>query len=214
MSLFFESGVPRAGGRTKWSSLLFETKHPTILDSNIQLYTEKCHEICTLFGVEYIRNYIQQRCRILIIRAFLKCLVFKCFDCRRIRAQGLQPVMTELPGIHFQDTQSPVIFTNVGVDYLDPFVVVNRDAEMKTYISLFICLVTRAIHLEVAEDLSTNKSYNNPTLHRSTRATTSVLVRQRIRLPGSKGAYQTKTTVVGQRLHQISATELACRMEA
>ena len=58
---------------------------------------------------------------------------------------------------HFQETQSPVIFTNVGVDNLGPFAVVHRDAEVKTYLCLFTCVVTRAIHLEVAEDLSTDK---------------------------------------------------------
>ncbi|XP_075262581.1 uncharacterized protein LOC142354213 [Convolutriloba macropyga] len=65
--------------------------------------------------------------------------------------------MADLPDIRFQETRSPVIFTNVGVDYLGPFAVVHRDAEVKTYICLFTCLVTRAIHLEVAEDLSADK---------------------------------------------------------
>ena len=100
---------------------------------------------------------MQQRCHILGIRAFLRSLAFKVFDCRRFRAQGLQPPMADLPDIRFQETQSPVIFTNVGVDYLGPFAVVHRDAEVKTYIYLFSCLVTRAIHQEVADDLSTEK---------------------------------------------------------
>ena len=100
---------------------------------------------------------MQQRCHILGIRLFLRSLAFKCFDCRRFRAQGLQPPMTDLPDIRFQETQSPVIFTNVCVDYLGPFAVVHQDAEVKTYICLFTCLVTRAIHLEVAENLSTDK---------------------------------------------------------
>ena len=105
----------------------------------------------------WTRNYIQQRCHILEIRAFLRSLAFKCFDCRHFRAQGLQPPMADLPDIRFQETQSPVIFTNVGLDYLGPFAVVHRDSEVKTYICLFTCFVTRAIHLEVAEDLSTDK---------------------------------------------------------
>ena len=33
----------------------------------------------------------------------------------------------------------------------------HRDKEVKTYICLFTCLVTRAIHLEIAEDFSTDK---------------------------------------------------------
>ena len=65
--------------------------------------------------------------------------------------------MADLPDIRFQDTQSPVIFTNVGVDYLGPFAIVHRVTGVKTYICLFTCLVKRAIHLEVAEDLSTDK---------------------------------------------------------
>ena len=160
LSPFFESGLLRVGGRTKGSSLPFDAKHPIILDSKehcIQLYLQKCHEICMHIGVEYTRNYIQQRCHILGIRLFLRNLAFKCFDCRRFRAQGLQPPTADLPDIRFQETQSPVIFTNVGVDYLGPFAVVYRDAEVKTYICLFTCLVIRAIHLEVAEDLSTDK---------------------------------------------------------
>ena len=117
----------------------------------------KCHETSMRIGVEYTRNYLQQRCHILGIRIFLRSLAFEYFDCRRFRAQGLQPPMADLPDIRFQETQSPVIFTNVGVDYLGPFAVVHQDAEVKTYICLFTCLVTRAIHLEVAEDLSTDK---------------------------------------------------------
>ena len=160
LSPFFESGLLRVGGRTKRSLLPFDAKHPIILDSkehSIQLYIQKCHEICMHIGVEYTRNYIQQRCHILGIRLFLRSLAFKCFDCRRFRAQGLQPPMADLPDIRFQETQSPVVFTNVGVDYLGPFAVVHRVTEVKTYICLFTCLVTRAIHLEVAEDLSTDK---------------------------------------------------------
>ena len=160
LSPFFESGLLRVGGRTKRSLLPFDAKHPIILDSNehsIQLYIQKCHGICMHIGVEYTRNYIQQRCHILGIRLFLRSLALKCFDCRRFRAQGLQPPMADLPDIRFQETQSPVVFTNVGVDYLGPFAVVHRVTEVKTYICLFTCLVTRAIHLEVAEDLSTDK---------------------------------------------------------
>ena len=160
LSPFFESGLLRVGGRTKRSSLPFDAKHPIILDSkehSIQLYIQKCHENCMHIGVDYTRNYIEQRCHSLGIRIFLRSLAFKCFDCRRFRAQGLQPPMADLPDIRFQETQSPVIFTNVGVDCLGPFAVVHQDAEVKTYICLFTCLVTRAIHLEVAEDLSTDK---------------------------------------------------------
>ena len=123
LSPFCESGLPRVCGRTKRSSLPFDFKQPIIMDSkehSIQLYIQKCHKICMRIRVEYTRNYIQQRCHILRIRAFLGSLASKCFGCLRFRSQGLQPPMADLADIPFQETQSPVIFTNVGVDYLGP----------------------------------------------------------------------------------------------
>ena len=158
LSPFFEGGLLRVGGRTKRSSLPFDAQHPIILDSKehiIQLHIQKFHKICMHFGVELIRNYIQQRCHILGIRAFQRSLAFKCFNCCRHGAQERQPPMADLPDIRLQETQSPVI--NVSVDYLGQFAVVNRDAEVKTYMCLFTSLVTRAIHLEVAEDLITDR---------------------------------------------------------
>ena len=50
-------------------------------------------------------------------------------------------------------------FTNTGVDYLGPYQVKmskatrKNQATAKQYISLFTCLTTRAVHLEVAGDL-------------------------------------------------------------
>ncbi|XP_075258443.1 uncharacterized protein LOC142350477 [Convolutriloba macropyga] len=115
LSPFCESGLPRVCGRTKRSSLPFDFKQPIIMDSkehSIQLYIQKCHKICMRIRVEYTRNYIQQRCHILRIRAFLGSLASKCFGCLRFRSQGLQPPMADLADIPFQETQSPVIFTN------------------------------------------------------------------------------------------------------
>ncbi|XP_075262574.1 uncharacterized protein LOC142354205 [Convolutriloba macropyga] len=195
LSPFFESGVLRVGGRTKRSLLPFETC--------IQLYIQNCHEICMHIGVEYTRNYIQQRYHVLGIRAIVRSLAFKCFDCRRFRAHGLQPPMADLPGIRFQETQSPVIFINVGVDYLGSFAVVHRDAEVKIYICLFTSLVRRAIHLELAEDLSTDKCL------KAIRRFIARRGQQRSFL-SDNGSKFPKTTDVGPRLHQRSATEPVC----
>ena len=160
LSLFVKDGILRVGSRTKRSSLPFEATHPIILDSKeaiVKLFIQKCYEICMHLGVEYTRNYIQQRCHIIRVRESLRSLAFKCFECQKFRAVGLQPPMADLPEVRFQDSSLPAVFTNVGLDYLGPFAVMHRDKEVKTYICLFTCLLTRAIHLEKAEDLSTDK---------------------------------------------------------
>uniref|UniRef100_A0A0E4C795 Integrase catalytic domain-containing protein n=1 Tax=Anopheles gambiae TaxID=7165 RepID=A0A0E4C795_ANOGA len=46
-------------------------------------------------------------------------------------------------------------FTNVGVDYLGPIDIINARRHEKRYVAVFTCLVTRAVHLEVAYSLST-----------------------------------------------------------
>ncbi|XP_075254910.1 uncharacterized protein LOC142346282 [Convolutriloba macropyga] len=64
--------------------------------------------------------------------------------------------MADLPDARFPEIESPVTFTNVGLDYIEPFTVIQRGKEEKAYICLFNCLVTRAVHLEVTEDLTTS----------------------------------------------------------
>ena len=62
--------------------------------------------------------------------------------------------MANLPDIRFPHDQSPVVFTDVRIDYIGPFTVIQRNKEEKTYICLFNFLVTQAVHLEVTEDLT------------------------------------------------------------
>lgn len=61
-----------------------------------------------------------------------------------------------LPDVRINETS---IFTNVGVDYAGPFLIKDRltrgAKEIKLYLCLFICLCTKAIHLEMVTDLTT-----------------------------------------------------------
>ena len=160
ISPFVKEGILPIGGKTKGCSLPLGAKHPTILDAEdaiVKYLIQRCHEICLHLGVEYTRIYIQHRCHIIGVRESLRCLAFKRFQCRRLRAVGLQPPVADLPAVRFQDSSLPAVITNVGLNYLGPFVAMHRDNEVKTYICLFTCLGTRAIHQEIPEDLSTDK---------------------------------------------------------
>ena len=51
-------------------------------------------------------------------------------------------------------------FSYCGVDFLGPWVVKDGRKEIKRYGSLFTCLQSRAVHIEVATSLSTDSFIN------------------------------------------------------
>ena len=51
-------------------------------------------------------------------------------------------------------------FTKVGVDYFGPIMVKHSRKHEKRYGCVFTCLVTRAVHLEVARSLETDSFIN------------------------------------------------------
>lgn len=65
--------------------------------------------------------------------------------------------MADLPPVRICDTKA---FTNTGVDYAGPIkITLTRRRgvrSQKAYICLFICLVTKAIHIELVTELSTD----------------------------------------------------------
>ena len=141
---FLENNLLRVGGRTKRSELGYNTKHPIKRSAKefiTRLFLVKCHEMCMHFGTEYTRNFIQQSHHVLGIRNALRSVQFNCFECRRFRGQGLQPKMADLPDFRFPNTEHPVTFTNVGIDYIGPFTILQHKTERKGYICLFNCLV-------------------------------------------------------------------------
>ena len=70
----------------------------------------------------------------------------------------LNQLMGQLPADRVDDT-SPFPFQRVGLDFAGLFLIhqghMRRPVNDKSYICLFICLRTRAIHLELCLDLTT-----------------------------------------------------------
>jgi len=71
--------------------------------------------------------------------------------------QATTPLMTSLPRDQLQEA---VPFSKVGVDYFEPIMVKYVRKQEKCYGCLFTCLVTRAVHLEVAKSLETESFIN------------------------------------------------------
>lgn len=153
-------GVLRVGGRLLHSGLAFEAKYPALLPKNhrlSELLIGQVHREHLHPGVNTTLYLLQQNFWILSARTAIRKCLSKCIRCFRTRPIPLEPPMGDLPAGRVSQAKP---FSRVGVDYGGPFpILLSRRRGTKTskaYLCLFVCFATRAIHLEIASDLSSD----------------------------------------------------------
>ncbi|CAG7709918.1 unnamed protein product, partial [Allacma fusca] len=153
-----DDGVLRVRGRTEISDELSEdTKFPVILDPKhgyTQLLLQHYHEEGGHHGVETVLCNLRQKYWILQMRCAVKSIFHRCQRCKVLKAKPCPPLMGILPEERTQKQMNA--FTYSGVDYFGPLMVTVGRHKEKRYGVLFTCLATRAIHLEIANNLSTD----------------------------------------------------------
>jgi len=156
-----ESGLLRADSRIINAEFLdWETRYPIILhkDSWVTwLLIGEYHKQNRHYGgVEYCLSGINERFWIKGARGVIRRFMLECLYCRRKNAKGENQIMAPLPSFRVVEPERP--FENVAVDYAGPVKIkVGRGkVRDKRYICVFSCLQTRAVHLEVAQNLETD----------------------------------------------------------
>ncbi|XP_059047762.1 uncharacterized protein LOC131843167 [Achroia grisella] len=152
------SGVLRIGGRLENSTLNMEMKHPKIIprDSRLaELLVDEAHKLTFHGGPRLTLANLRQQYWIPGGNNAVKKRLRNCVICRKNNPQQHQQIMGDLPTAR---TEPAPPFYHTGVDYTG-FVEIKsnktRNARsMKGYIALFICMVTKAIHLELVTDLT------------------------------------------------------------
>ena len=151
------SGVLRCKGRIANADVPHETKFPALLPKNHYLSTllvRDAHERVHHNRVEATLAQLRTRFWIVKGRQFVKRTLASCTVCRRYEGKSYRvPPQSDLP--EFRLSQKPA-FTYVGVDYAGPLYikVSGQSALQKVYVLLFTCCSVRAVHLELATDLS------------------------------------------------------------
>ena len=104
-------------------------------------------------GLSQTLSLYRQHCWTPKIRSRIKSLL-RCVVCQRIKSSTIKrPPPPPLPAERVKWV-SP--FTNVGVDHTGSFTIKDKKGnKTKAYICIFVCATTRAVHLEVVENLST-----------------------------------------------------------
>lgn len=154
-----KNNILRVGGRINASQINQNRKHPVIIPSNSHFTTlliQLAHQKTLHGGTQLTQQYLQTTYWIIHSRSMFRAQVRTCTICWRYQKQMQQQQMGNLPYMRVQQFRP---FTHTGIDFAGYFEVKTserRNASFtKCYASLFICLTTRAIHLELVSSLST-----------------------------------------------------------
>ena len=152
-----EDGFLVVGGRLQRAQCLpYRTRHPKIIDSRhelAQLIVEEMHRIYYHPPTEHLHNQIRQEYWIIHGRQVVRNAKFKCNYCYRQTVKPQEQQMAILPECRLEPG---MVFRNTGGDFFGPILVKERRSEVKVYGCLFTCMSTRACHLELVDDLSTD----------------------------------------------------------
>lgn len=157
---FLDNGILRVGGRLTNSSEDYDYKYPFLLprrDHIINLLVDHYHRRHLHAGPETLMSILRHRFWIIAARCVIRHRIHLCNYCFRVKPKANYPMMADLPACRVNQVEKA--FTHTGCDYAGPLYctpVRRRGVKsQKVYLCLFTCLTTRAIHLELATDLST-----------------------------------------------------------
>ena len=152
-------GLLRVKGRLINAYLPPETKHPIILPSTgrlTEIIIQEAHRSTLHGGARLTLAYIRLKYWIIGGNRTVKKELRQCVRCHRFKTHRNEQIMGDLPKERVTPTRP---FTNTGVDFTGHVdVKINKGRGVKTckaYIAIFICMVTKAVHLELVSDLTT-----------------------------------------------------------
>ena len=151
-----ESGILRVGGRLENAPIGYNEKHPIILPTNAHitsLIIQEAHLATFHGGLQLTTSTILRLYWIVRGRSLIKRCLRSCVRCTRFSTVPTYQQMGALPSARV--TPTPV-FCYTGVDYAGPIYMRTTKGRglkaTKGYIALFICMVTKAIHIEIVSD--------------------------------------------------------------
>ena len=131
-------------------------KNPIILPTHhlTTLIIRDAHARNGHVGVNHTLSVLRRKYYIIRGYSQVKSVLLRCVPCKKHHGKPLEQKMADLPPERLVTTEPP--FTFVGVDYFGPMNVKFRRGSTKRYGCLFTCLVTRAVHIEIAHKLDSD----------------------------------------------------------
>ncbi|KAK2578329.1 hypothetical protein KPH14_012630 [Odynerus spinipes] len=156
-----ENGLIRVGGRLMRADIPEEAKHPVIIPSKhhiTKIIMKKEHLRLHHCGPEQLLYSLRQKYWPLSGRREAQKVTRSCLECFRRKPKFPEIIMGDLPSGRISGSLRP--FTNAGVDYAGPLQVREsrrrgRIHVSKAWMAVFVCFATKAVHLELVTELTT-----------------------------------------------------------
>ena len=152
-------GLLCVGGRLANSLLPEEQKHPIILASTdvlTNLLFHHYHKQLGHGGPTLILSHSGGMFHVIGARRLARSICRKCVSCRKIATQAGPQLMGQLPPSRLDPDY---VFFHTGVDYAGPYLTrsgrVRNPLKTKTYLAVFVCFHSKAVHLELILEAST-----------------------------------------------------------
>ena len=147
------NNVLRCSGRFSGSQV-----HPKLLPKDRQ-YTKLCivraHRRLLHAGVSHTLAHVRMEHWVIHGRSAVQKVIRQCLICLHWEGGPFKtPPFSNFPDYVLSANLPP--FTSLGLDYLGPIVVKDEPRVTKNWICLFTCLDTKAIHLELIDDMKTH----------------------------------------------------------
>ena len=169
-----EQGLIRIRGRLQRSSLTTDAQHNIIIPkyvmpAKLQWYDNvgditkmlilHAHHETMHGGAQQVQMYLNQRYRILNGHSAVRLILKRCVTCRRYDSPKTDQLMGMLPYTRVNQAHA---FVHATVDYFGPMDMkasfLRTSKTMKCWGAVFVCSATKAIHLELVTELS-SESY-------------------------------------------------------
>lgn len=156
-----EDGILRVGGRIKRAFIPYDSRHQMILPAKhpiTEALVRHLHQENLHIGQKGLLGIVRQRYWPLNVKATIRKVIRNCMVCFKANPLKTTQMMGDLPSYRIRPAP---VFSNTGVDYAGPFWIKSSSTARKPfitkgYVCLFVCMQTRAIHLELVCDLTTD----------------------------------------------------------
>ncbi|XP_058816806.1 uncharacterized protein LOC131680102 [Topomyia yanbarensis] len=152
-------GIIRVGGRLRLSDESYDVKHQIVIPGFhpfTKLLINFHYRKIIHGGIVMTLAVVRDEFWPLNGRKAVRSVIRNYFRCNRVNPRPIQQPVGQLPIGRVTANEA---FTHTGVDYCGPLYLKpthRRAAARKCYVAVFVCLATKAVHLELVGDLSTN----------------------------------------------------------